>query len=387
MYTASDLADWWEEQRRTSTEWSRRSLDEFVEKNPGTVSVILATAGQTLVEFPMVIGSGFVDTLNLGKGAAEGGWGWAQDGLRLLSLVGPLAKGGRTVLSRVVTFADANLDNCTWIAATKALRQTGTKSFAVLEDLMRVAGKATPAETAGGNWVSEITSFLKQLGGRVRPLGNPQSMEDVIRAAKAAPDGVVMFSVEWAGGGHTLLAEYHPLQGVLFADRTGVLVKNLSELSKFYGPGISNATVYGDMALVEAARLIKAMNASSLASILGLEIMAVLSPEVKQAQRQAQKPVPPPLVGTTAGAQPVPALQRRIKTTHVVIPGESLSKIAARFYHDMHLWPLIYDLNVAVVGPDYNKIRPGQVLKIAELTSYSAAEISQARDRARQWHR
>jgi len=374
--TASDLADWWEEQRRISTEWSRRGLDEFVEKNPGMVSVIVATAAQTLVEFPMVVGSGVVDTLNLGKGAAEGGWGWAQDGLRLLSVAAPLARGGRTILSRVVKFADANLDNCTWIAATKALRETGTKHFGVLEDLMKAAGKATSAET-GPAWVNEVTPFLKQLGARVKDLPNPQTMEDVARAAKAAPDGVVMFSVEWAGKGHTLLAQYHPLQGVLIADRSGVIVKSLAELAKFYGPGISAAKPYGGMALVEAAQLIKGLNVAGLASMLGLELVAVLSPEVKQ--QAAQQRILP--------KTPAPGpMQRKIKITHMVGPGDWLSKIAIRYYNDVNLWPLIYDVNATAIGPDYNKIRPGLTLKIPDTGSYTPAELAAARARAKQWH-
>jgi hypothetical protein len=118
MITAGDVADWWEKQRRTSIEWTGKNLGDWVEKNPGMLSVALATAAQTAVEFPMVLGSGLVDTLNLGRGAAAGGWGYVQDGLRLAALVGPLASGGRTVLSRVVAISDANLDNCTWIAAT-----------------------------------------------------------------------------------------------------------------------------------------------------------------------------------------------------------------------------------------------------------------------------
>jgi nucleoid-associated protein YgaU len=377
MKTASDLADWWEEQRRISTEWSHRELDEFVEKNPGTVSVILATAAQTLVEFPMVLGSGMVDTLNLGKGAAQGGWGWAQDGLRLLSAVAPLARGGRTLLSRVVKFADDNLDNCTWIAATKALRETGTRHFGVLEDLMQAAGKASKAETAGGSWVNEVTPFLKQLGARVKDLPDPQTMDDIVKAAKAAPDGVVMFSVEWAGSGHTLLAQYHPLQGVRIADRTGVIVKSLAELTKFYGPGIATAKPYGSMALIEAAKLIKGLNVSGLAGMLGLELIAVLSPEVKQQLKQEGKLPKMPTAGVS---------QRRIKTTHVVAPGDWLSKIAIRHYNDMNLWPLIYDFNAATIGPDYNKIKPGQMLKIADLGSYTPAELADARARAKQWH-
>ena len=99
MATASDLAEWWEGNRQYLEDWSEDGLSEFVEKHPNYFAVAVATVAQTVVEFPLAIGGGFVDILNLGKGAADGGWGYLQDGLRLVSAVGPLARGGQGIIN------------------------------------------------------------------------------------------------------------------------------------------------------------------------------------------------------------------------------------------------------------------------------------------------
>jgi LysM repeat protein len=52
------------------------------------------------------------------------------------------------------------------------------------------------------------------------------------------------------------------------------------------------------------------------------------------------------------------------ETTYVVVSGDWLSKIAQRFYGDAGLWPRIYQANRTVIGPDPNKIYPGQELVI-----------------------
>jgi len=373
MLAATDLAEWWEEQRRISTEWANRGLDEFVDKHPGTVSVVLATTATTVFQFPMVVGSGVVDTLNLGQGVAEGGWGYLKDGLRFLSVVGPLAGGARTVLSRVVALSDANLPNCTWMSAVKALRETGTRHFAIVDDLAKAAGLSGRAET-GGAFVHELVGVLQKLGARVRLVRPPATLQDVIDAARANPDGAVMFSIKWGSNAHTLLAKYHPLQGVMLADRSGRIVRSFAELSSFYGRAVKDAVPFGTMAVVEAARLVKALNVSSLLSQLALEVVAVLTPGAKQALSSSAQPSPKPIAG-----------DRKTIGTHTVAAGDWLSKLAIRYYKDMLLWPLIYDYNVNLIGPDYNRLMPGTVLQIPDPSSYSAADLTQARDRARHW--
>jgi nucleoid-associated protein YgaU len=51
-------------------------------------------------------------------------------------------------------------------------------------------------------------------------------------------------------------------------------------------------------------------------------------------------------------------------TTYTVRPGDSLSAIAERFYHNGNQWRKIYEANRETIGPDPNVIRPGTVLTI-----------------------
>jgi hypothetical protein len=71
--------------------------------------------------------------------------------------------------------------------------------------------------------------------------------------------------------------------------------------------------------------------------------------------------------------------------TYPVVAGDSLSLISKKKYVDLELWPLIYDANKALIGPDYNKIRPGQVLKIPDKMKFTPAQIADARQRHRNW--
>jgi LysM repeat protein len=71
--------------------------------------------------------------------------------------------------------------------------------------------------------------------------------------------------------------------------------------------------------------------------------------------------------------------------TYTVVSGDSLSAIAGKFYGDVLLWPILYDANRAVVGPDPNLIKPGQKLKIPDISGYSSSQLSDARNRGRNW--
>ncbi len=69
---------------------------------------------------------------------------------------------------------------------------------------------------------------------------------------------------------------------------------------------------------------------------------------------------------------------------HTVIRGDWLSKIAEKWYHDMNLWPLIFDANRGVIK-DPNKIEPGWKLTIRDLADYTPAEKAEALQRAKAW--
>lgn len=380
--TASDVADWWEANRKYLAGYTDRELARYVEENPGLFAVVVATAAQTAVEFPLAIGSGFVDILNLGKGAAEGGFGYLQDGLRFLSAAAPLARGAQAVLNRVL--AMGALNNCTWIAAAKAMQITGARPFAMVRDLARAAG--IRASATDGAFIDELIGVMRQLGARVRLLRNPSSLSDVTNAARANKDGAVVFSVQWkhpAFGpdevGHSLVAVWDAARNMVrYADRTGKVFDTIAEFKRFY-PGIDTAVPYGTMAFIEnailpQAALVKTMAVSTIYDVLALELKVVFSPAPELIEQVRKQPK------VTLGE---PTIYRM----YTVVAGDSLSKIAQRYYNDMLLWPLIYNVNRAVIGPNHNRIEPGQRLKIPDLTAFSPRELTEARERGRNWRR
>jgi hypothetical protein len=70
-------------------------------------------------------------------------------------------------------------------------------------------------------------------------------------------------------------------------------------------------------------------------------------------------PAPAPTPAPTAAPTPTP-----MPTTYTVVTDDYLEKIAMTFYGDPQQWPKIYNENTSVIGPDPNRIYPGQVLTI-----------------------
>src|SRR5271157_1215077 len=126
MRTASDIADWWDEQHRES----KKELDRFVDENPNLFGVIVGTAVATAMD----LGAGMVDMAKFGQGAASGTvGGFAKDAVRLIGIMGPLGKAAKFVqvssnarLARLIV--DTGGPRCGYISGTQALRQTGTRA-------------------------------------------------------------------------------------------------------------------------------------------------------------------------------------------------------------------------------------------------------------------
>ena len=89
-------------------------------------------------------------------------------------------------------------------------------------------------------------------------------------------------------------------------------------------------------------------------------------PAAKPAATQA-RPQASPLGSPAAqrpAAQPAPSVQQGPRfEMYTVKEGDWLSKIAGRYYGDVHKWSRIYDANRDQIS-DPDKIRPGMVLKI-----------------------
>jgi hypothetical protein len=158
MWAASDIAEWWDEQHRSSN----KALHEFVDEHPNWIGVFVAGTTATFMD----LGAGLVDVLRLGEGAAEGGIkGLASDGLRLLQLAPAAGKLSRFALARVVTDPGGGI--CTWVSAAKALRQVGAKAFATVEDLAQAGGLGS-IKQLGGAFVDRLVPILRGLGARIQ---------------------------------------------------------------------------------------------------------------------------------------------------------------------------------------------------------------------------
>lgn len=413
MHAASDIADWWDEQHRISS----KALDDMVDAHPNWFSVTVAT----LAETSMTLGAGLVDVLRLGEGVAEGGVkGYLHDGLRLLQVAPAAGKLSRFVLARVLV--DAGGDICTWMSATKALRQVGVSSFATVDDLARAAGFGKVSEL-GGAFVDALLPALRSLGARVTALPVLRDISGVMASVRG--NSVVMFSVEWKMGaeqvGHTLYAFRDLLGRLRIADRTGAVVSGLAELEKYY-PGIAQAKVYGSAALVEGPRILLVDGVGVLAMEVRAQLVA--NPEtvaqtlevIKRSTFQVSHPpastapmtgrqsarVPgilgaqAPSYGSLGAAAPVGPRRGILGAgsptqpagaawagesgfgwrTHVVSHGDWLSKLAQRYYRDMYKWPLIYAANRSLIGSNPNRIVPGQQLRIPPLPRVSAVRAA-----------
>lgn len=71
--------------------------------------------------------------------------------------------------------------------------------------------------------------------------------------------------------------------------------------------------------------------------------------------------------GGSSSAPRPPAEKEPAVRTHTVVKGDSLSRIAKHYYGQASRWKALYDANKAVVGPNPDLIKPGQVLVIPEL--------------------
>jgi LysM repeat protein len=83
---------------------------------------------------------------------------------------------------------------------------------------------------------------------------------------------------------------------------------------------------------------------------------------------------------------PGPPVVNSPPRTHVVRPGDWLSKLALTYYGDINKWPLILDAN-SQIGSNPNKLKVGTPLVIPDLSGINPSHLAYAEQRARQWSR
>ncbi|HMD72079.1 MAG TPA: LysM peptidoglycan-binding domain-containing protein [Bryobacteraceae bacterium] len=387
MRTASDIADWWDEQHKIS----EKALDRFVDEYPGLFGVVVATAVATAME----VGKGTVDVLRFGEGIAEGTVGGvAQDALRALSIAGALGKGAKIVKelasrSRMMKLivdpggraaALGGGGRCVYVSATQALRQTGQKAFAAVDDLASELGLTL--DDLGTSSGAQMRMFLTKLKARIGPALNVKSWNEVERAVPH--DGSVLsFGVSFSGGGgHRLYAFRDALGRVKIMDRGGKgnlpkVLDTLDDVIKRYG---KTGVAKFNEAFEIKDLFLKFVGPKGFAT-LAMEVLATTAGDAeatadlfegyKQEPEARQKRQPTTIVMDPIyikAGEPVPGGFYTVKS------GDSLSKIAQRAYGDMMKFGVIYMANRETIGPNVNLIKPKQELWIPVLESAARAQ-------------
>lgn len=382
MRTASDIADWWDKQHSIS----KKALDDFVDENPGVFGVVIATAVATAMD----VGKGTVDVLRLGEGVAEGtAGGITQDVLRALSIAGTVGKGAK-IIKEVVSksrmmklIVDPGGGRCAYVSATQALRQTGQKAFASVDDLAKELGMSL--DEMGGANAAQIRAFMLKAKAAIGPGLKFRSWSEI---EKVVPhDGsVVSFGVNFAnGGGHRLYAFRDALGRVKIMDRGGLagrlpeVLDSLEAVAKKYGRGTVKSFNEGFTIKDLFLKFVGPKGTATLAmEVLGTtafdsEVVADVFESYKQTKQTMVAPATTIVGGYTvevAASDP---------------NRSSLSGIAKAQYGDFNLWPLIFDLNKHKIGSNPNRITPGMKLLLLPLQRYTAGELADARRRAPSW--
>ncbi|MEP7361866.1 MAG: hypothetical protein ABI972_01305 [Acidobacteriota bacterium] len=299
MYVLREIPDGFDGARKGNEAWIDAGLTDWVattlEPDSPWYRNVMVYAGAGLAysvnKLSTEVAAGFFDVLRIGDGVykngewtPEGAWGVGKDALRLLMIAGPLVRAGRYGISLVAAVDEtAAAGNCTWISGTRALRMTGVRHYSTVGDLAKAGNLATVAET-GGAQVHEILPALQKLGASTEVFypGQITTLNQVTAVARANPNAVVMFSVEWSMPGrgmvgHTLFATRGPFGVMRIIDRSGRAVTALAELESLY-PGISAAKINPGYTagLVRNAVTVDLLNkAPTLLNILALELRSI----------------------------------------------------------------------------------------------------------------
>jgi hypothetical protein len=228
---------------------AEKALNQYVEsKNFSTSSMAIAS---TTIAF-MRFGQTFVDMLRLGNGLRQGGWrGIGTDTIRLVNVAGVA---GATVsrLSRILVLTQqAGTYTCTWITTANALRRTGQRFFASIEQLAGASGVDLAAiAKSGGTTIKQIKDLidaLKKMGVAIDPVKTASlKVDSLVDLLNARPSGALAFGIKYESGGralgHQLFATYGRIGGLTITDTSGTLYRSVAALSKAY----PNATIVSE---------------------------------------------------------------------------------------------------------------------------------------------
>jgi hypothetical protein len=253
MRMFGDLADWWDAQRR-ETDFALDDWVADVGRTHDDFAIVAVSLVATATHTAMDMGAGFVDVLRLGQGVRSGtARGVAQDGLRLLSVAGPAARAPLRLASRalvrlagpvVETAATSTSGACAWIAAVNALRRTGARHYATVEQMLQAAGINFFTAGQGITDVRRLMAPLRLLGANptiARGVTSLEALTALLR--RQGRRGVAIFGVGWShpgtqqSVGHALVAFLEGGQ-LRILDRTGRTVRSLQEVEAIGYQGI-----------------------------------------------------------------------------------------------------------------------------------------------------
>lgn len=258
-------------------------LNDYVESHRYSVGSMLVAS--TTIAF-MRFGQSFADLLRIGNGLYHGGWGGvAQDGLRIITIVGI----GGAVVGRVsqilAVTQQAGTVTCTWVTTANSLRRTGQRFFVAIEDLAKASGVDLEAVAkAGGTTTKQVKSLieaLKKMNVPVEELSTNASKVEVVQdLLKARGSGVIAFGVEYGEKGsrlgHHLMATRTLLGDLAITDTNGVVFRSVEAFAKVY----KDAIIFpGSLFFIKNAALISGAQMADAAgglSGLVLEYLAVM---------------------------------------------------------------------------------------------------------------
>jgi hypothetical protein len=244
------IADWLSAQ----ADYYSKTLDEMYKRHPNLFVLVLTEAAK----LSWALTDGLGDTLRLGEGVQSGGWGYARDALRVLSVV-PAASVIRVERVLAASFEHEIGPLCSSVSITKALRLTGQDLYITVDDMMSAAGRRLHGAQGPCSlrpmtlW--ETREVFTALGVRTEIVGSRslRDMEMMLRGRR----GVIVFAVETDRGGHGLVAFLDRQGRLRLADRGAAPVASLAELEEFYQAGMDRARVINVALFVDEARVVE----------------------------------------------------------------------------------------------------------------------------------
>ncbi len=420
MYVAAELAEFY---RRNFIEPSRHvHAKAWIDAHPDALGVVLlATVNATIEDIsmaPLRLPEAIaLDMMKLGTSAADGSkLGVAEDVLRILSVVpvGRVVQGANNFLrpflgrllqgvANITYWRQIRGGLCVPISIAQALQRTGTRLVVPLKEIAKAAGKPLPDITKAGLKLPEIRAALQGLKVDYKeiPGGFIKSWND-LAAHTARTEGAVLVLLrltrQGVNKGHGILVS-NTAQGVKIFDRYGVF-SSLDELSQHYrlfqagskpfelASGLPQF-VMRNWAM--DATLAAEMNALGplAAVVVRAAAMITLNPSVPVARLQADfdafladrnaGPLPP-------NPSPGPPPASDVMAMHYVpAQGAMLSKVSMSYYGTHHMWPLIWDANRELIGPNPNRVPKEIYLRILKQHVYAAAQLAEAKRRSLNW--